>query len=330
MAKTKVADAIIPEVYLSYFRERDIYESKFFKSGVIALSPRFNALMAGGGQQFNLPYWNSIVGSYSSEVLSDSAALTVNKITAEKQIARRLERGFAFAANDLVGINAGSDPVKNMLAQVGDLWDKDREDTLIDVLNGVFADNLANDSGDLIYDIAAESIGDQSDNTKFSADAFIAATHLMGDRSNKFGAIAVHSAIHQRMKQLNLIDNIPTSAQDIGFGTYLGHSIIVEDNLPVVAGSVSGNKYVSYIFAPGTIAYGESYGELLLETNREILDGDDQFATRRIYCMHPEGFAWQEASVAGNSPTDAELADATNWDRVFEKKNIGIVKLVTN
>ena len=330
MAKMKIADAITPEVYLKYFRERSIYESNFFKSGVITVSPKFNSLVAGGGTQFNTPYWNSIVKGVASEVLSDSSALTLNKTTAEKQIARRLERGIAYGVNDLVEINAGDDPMLSILSELGDYWDSDREDVLLAILKGVFADNLANDSGDLIYDIAAEAIGDQSDDTKFSANAFLSAINLMGDKSRKFGAIAVHSAVHLRMQQLDLIDNVQTHAQDIGFGTYLGHTIIVEDNLPTIAGATSGTKYVSYIFAPGAIAYGESYGELLLETNREILDGDDQIASRRIMTMHPEGFAWQEASVAGNSPTNAELSDATNWDRVFEKKNIGIVRLVTN
>jgi hypothetical protein len=44
--------------------------------------------------------------------------------------------------------------------------------------------------------------------------------------------------------------------------------------------------------------------------------------------MHPRGFAWTESSVAGETPTPAEVQDGANWNRVFEKKNIRIVKIL--
>jgi hypothetical protein len=37
-----------------------------------------------------------------------------------------------------------------------------------------------------------------------------------------------------------------------------------------------------------------------------------------------------QASQAGIGATDAELAQAANWSRVYERKAVRLVKLVTN
>jgi hypothetical protein len=42
--------------------------------------------------------------------------------------------------------------------------------------------------------------------------------------------------------------------------------------------------------------------------------------------MHPQGFSWTENTVTGSiSPSDANLALAANWDRVFAAENAGFV-----
>lgn len=43
--------------------------------------------------------------------------------------------------------------------------------------------------------------------------------------------------------------------------------------------------------------------------------------------VHPLGFSWSDTAVAGESPTIAELADATNWTRSIERKAVPMVFL---
>ena len=43
--------------------------------------------------------------------------------------------------------------------------------------------------------------------------------------------------------------------------------------------------------------------------------------------VHPAGFKWADGSVAGVSPTIAELADAGNWSRVVERKAVPLAFL---
>ena len=46
---------------------------------------------------------------------------------------------------------------------------------------------------------------------------------------------------------------------------------------------------------------------------------------RRQWVMHPRGVKWLGGTQAGVTPTNAELATATNWTRVYDPKQIRIV-----
>ena len=62
-----------------------------------------------------------------------------------------------------------------------------------------------------------------------------------------------------------------------------------------------------------------------LETDRDILEGNDFLTTRRAFVLHPSGVSWV-GSAAGATPTLVELETGTNWNRVFESKAIPIVQ----
>ena len=66
------------------------------------------------------------------------------------------------------------------------------------------------------------------------------------------------------------------------------------------------------------------------EFARDALNGDTSMIMRRRYILHPSGVQFTSSSVAGKSPTDAELALAANWVRVYENKNVRIVAVTHN
>jgi len=51
---------------------------------------------------------------------------------------------------------------------------------------------------------------------------------------------------------------------------------------------------------------------------------------QRRYILHPRGVKFTSASVAADSPTNAELENQANWVRVFENKNVRIVAIDHN
>jgi hypothetical protein len=329
MANTVVSDVIVPEIYLQYLQEQTDKVSLLIRSGIVAQSPTFNSLVAGGGKTFNLPFWKPLTGS--SEAIQSGTTLTVNNITTAKEIAVRCIRGKAWGAEDIAGELAGDDPMAAIASKTAvDFWAPDMQATLIASLKGVFLDNVAADSSDLTNDVSIEDGNNAVAANLAGSDAVIDTISLLGDMASKITAIAMHSVVYYNLTKLNLIDFEPTNTQDIGWGTYLGNTVIVDDTLPKVAGGTSGFKYTSYLFASGSVAMGEAPNEVPVETDRTALTGVDVLVERRNFTLHPRGFAFISGSVANETPTNTELALAANWNRVYEQKNTGIVQMITN
>ena len=54
------------------------------------------------------------------------------------------------------------------------------------------------------------------------------------------------------------------------------------------------------------------------------------FISRFLYrplAVHPLGYRWLETAVVSESPTLTELADATNWLRVADRKHVPLAFL---
>ena len=58
------------------------------------------------------------------------------------------------------------------------------------------------------------------------------------------------------MRKLDLIDFIPESEGKAQIKVFQGRRVIVDDTLPVRAGTTSGLVYTSYLFGPGAFAKG--------------------------------------------------------------------------
>ena len=122
--------------------------------------------------------------------------------------------------------------------------------------------------------------------------------------------------------------------------TFQGRRVVVDDGLPVRAGATDGLVYTTYLFGPGAFAKGSArleekplqggFGTEGVELARVPLDSDTVLINRRRYILHPRGVKFTSASVAGDTPTNAELEAAANWVRVFENKNVRLVAITHN
>jgi hypothetical protein len=169
---------------------------------------------------------------------------------------------------------------------------------------------------------------------------FIDATQKLGDRADRLTAIAMHSATESALRKLDLIDFIPDSEGKTQIRIFQGRRVVVDDNLPVRAGTTDGFVYTSYLFGPGAFGKGSArldskplqggFGTEGVELARLPLDSDSVLINRRRYILHPRGVKFTSAAVAGDSPTNAELENAANWTRVYENKNVRIVAIDHN
>ncbi|GED17353.1 major capsid protein [Aneurinibacillus migulanus] len=314
-AKTKISDVIVPELFNPYVIDRTTEKSALFSSGIIATNPELDKLASAGGKILHMPQWNDLTGE--SQILSDTVPLETKKITTSQDMARLHMRGDAWSTNDLAGALAGSDPMKAIGDLVANYWARDMQRILIATLNGVFA---AASMGGNLHDISKET----GDAAKFTAKSFIDAQFKLGDAYESLTAIAVHSRVYAEMNKQDLIQFIQDSSGRL-IATYRGFHIIVDDGIPF---DNTNGIFTTYLFGAGAIGYAEGTPDVPTETDRDSLQGDNYLINRKHFVLHPRGVKWEEGSIAGESPTNAELADGTHWTRVWDNKKIRVVKFV--
>jgi hypothetical protein len=320
------SDIIIPEVFTPYVIEQTTQRDAFLASGVVQPMAELDA--SEGGDYINVPFWKANL-SGDFEVLSDSTSLSPSKITADKQVGVILHRGRAWEARDLAALAAGADPMAAIGAKVADYVANQRQKDLIKCLEGVFGSLTGSDSPaftDLRVDTAG--MGTLSPRTVAKVRA------KLGDQGDKLTAVAMHSAIYYDLVERKAIDYVATtdargttSTQSGGsiaaaFGevsvpTYMGLRVIVSDDL-----APTSTNYPVYFFTAGAIASGEQMA-MQTETDRDILAKSDAMSIDLHYCYHPVGAKWTVGTV---NPTQAQLATIGNWTKVYETKNIGIVR----
>jgi hypothetical protein len=335
MAKTAVADIIIPTEFEKYAIERTAELAAFGQCGIVETAMEFDEIASEGGREVKMPYWKDLTAT--RQLLSDSASLTVNKITSDQDIARIHNDAQVWSVNHLAKVISGDDPMQAIIDLVAGYWARTDEGLIVSSLKGMFA--AASMSGNLLA-IHSESIAGQSATTRLNGSTFVDACAKLGDRADRLTAVAMHSATEAALRKLDLIDFIPDSEGKAMLRTFQGRRVVVDDNLPTRAGSTDGTVYTTYLFGQGAFAKGSAkldsaplqggFGTEGVELARVPLDSDTVLINRRRYVLHPRGVKFNSAAVAADSPTNAELETASNWTRVYENKNVRIVAVTHN
>jgi len=336
MATTRLSDIIDVTIFRDLPQIEGPEKTRFFESGIITRNGLLDELANAPGKSIELPYWNDLDGStevnYSSDDPASSA--TPQKITQGEQTARKSFVNQGWQAADLASeLAMGGTAMEAVRARTDRYFARQWQRRLIAATNGVLADNVANYSGDMVIDVASESIAGQSATTRFNRDAFTEALYTAGDSAEIFTTIAVHSVVMAQMVKNNDIDFIPDSDGMATIPTYMGKRVIVDDGLTVTAGTTDGFKYNSVLFGPGAFGYGvgSPITPVAIDRNEEQGDGGgiETLWVRNTWLLHPFGFQ-QTGTPSGVSFTQAELALAAQWDRVLPRKNVPIAYLVTN
>lgn len=339
----RVSDIIVPEVFNGYARNITEQKSRIIQSGLMVRNPEIDTFLAGGGMTFHIPSFRDlddtadrVATDTSLPFASPDASLAAGearppnplKVGTFQEVGVRMNRNQSWASTTLAAVLSGADPMAAIADRVGAYWARRLQDTAVAVMRGVIADNTANDTGDYTHDISGTTFADGV--TNFSAEAFIDTTTLMGDSMGDLTAIMVHSVVYARMQKNNLIDFIPDSNGVVNIPTFLGRQVIVDDGMPR-----TGSVYDTWLFGAGVLQLGESSPKAP-ETEVQWLPGAGNGAgmevlwSRRQLCVHPTGHAYQGPTSAVGGPANADLDDATSWNRVYpERKQIKFARLVT-
>lgn len=320
MAVTQIANLVVKAEFAARVQALSTTKSALFQSGIIANDPAIAALAKAEGATFTLPYWNDISGDSAVGSDDPDTAITPANITQSYETAVKLFRAKAWSAMDITAsIGAGDDPLERIANLVASWWTRDQQTILINSLTGIFASGGAL-VGTHVHDVTGAS-------TALSADVILDGKQKLGDAADDLTAIAMHSAKYTALQKALLIDYIGAEG-DIRFPTFLGYRVIVDDSCPVSTGN-----YTTYLFGPGSVAYGEGAPKVPMAYTRNELAGNgtgqETLVNRREFILHPRGLRWTSSSMAGSSPTNAELATAANWAKAWADKSIKIVKILS-
>jgi hypothetical protein len=337
-------DVVIPEIFTPYLIEATTVRNSFLTSGVVTALDALNVDQ--GGDKVTIPNWKADL-SGDAERLTDSTSLTPGKITADKQVGVVLHRGRAWESRDLARLAAGSDPMGAIGAKVADYIANQQQKDLISSLQGVFGALGSANTGAAFAALTVDAAG--SGETNLGPRQIAAAEAILNEDADRLGAIVMHPLVYADLKERKAIDFVTAADARVTASTalaneivglnafggsvaaaytastqipfYMGMRVIRSKDVPV-DGSSPDKKFACYVMATGAVGTGQQ-AALRSEVDRDILAKSDAMSIDWHNVYHPLGARW----VGSVNPTGADLATASNWEKVFETENIGIVRI---
>ena len=336
MAAVQLADVIIPAVYETYTSVNNVETNAFVAGGIAVTNPLLNGFEDEGGILVQMPYWKDLDATVEPNYSTDDPTQVASpqKIQAGIMQARKANLNNAWSAADLVSELAGSDPMQRIKDRTDNYWLRNWQYRLLAVCSGILAANVAQNASDMVIDLHTEDGKNATNSNLFTRLAFTGAIFTSGDHADDYTAIAVHSVVYKRMIDNNDIAFIQPSQGEPAVPTFLGKRVIVDDMMPVRAGTTSGYVYTSILYAPGAIGYGEGNARIPVEVKREALQGNgggvEILVERKSWIMNPFGWTWTNTTLSAQSPTLANLRLPANWQRTLTRKLTPIAFLLTN
>lgn len=336
MALVRLSDLVFGQNYRKYSILASTNLNAFVQAGVVAVDPSIAAFMSDQGFLVNMPHWKRVANDEPNASSDNPADVAVpKKVATGAEIARKLMRNQGWSAADLTAAFVAEDPVQVIAGMVGGYWAGVNQTTVLRISQGILADNVANDGGDMVKDVSNDSASAITDAELFSADAMLDAEQTMGDAKGSLAAIGVHSVIHNRMrKQGALLDHYDPETGKLAFQTFNGKRVVVDDGMPVTQGT-NRKIYTSILFGEGAFRQGFGTPKTPSAVSRSEDQGNGEGVEtlwdRRHEVIHPTGFAVAGTQVSSAAtPSYADLSTASNWDRVFDRKQVPLAFLKTN
>jgi len=323
MAEVKLANAIEPTVMNDYFLLPSADQTKFSLSGIVANA---GADVFSKNRVITTPYWNDLISTGNdAENVTDSNATTIDNITSGTMDSVRLIKKKAWGANALVAALAGDDPMARIGSRVGNWWAREHQKfqvaTLVGALGAAAATNVVNTTG-----------------VAFSLNSFLDSTNLMGEYVDTLTIVLMHPDVYNALKKANAITFVQQSV-DVSFETYQGMRVVKSSDMPtgttIVGGAVG--DYLTLALAPGFLATvrNTSPSVIPVETfrNPAVGGGSDVLYTRQDWTIVPRGVSWTGGVFGampanGETPAIADLANAGNWNKVFDARQLQITGYV--
>lgn len=317
---------IQPEQFTKYIQEKSIKRSALFQSGAVVTSDLIQAKANAGGLAVHIPTWRDLADTDPNLSTDDiSVMATPNEVTAVLMKTRIANLNNGWSSVDLANELSGVDASQHIQQRVGDYWTRVFNKRLVASLEGIQADSVANHGGDMLIDKSAEA---------FSYDHLIDAALTMSENLDQMKMLVVHPNVFGRINKTAKgngeikLEYRRIEDLDLSIPVYGGMALLIDSTLTVDNSDPENPIYTSVMLGSGAFASAMGTPMNALEIDRQAPAGNGGGAevvwSRVSPIIHPLGFDWTDTAVAGQSPTLAELANAANWTRQFERENIPV------
>jgi hypothetical protein len=322
--------------------------TELLKSRAIRPRPELAASMRDqvGGNYLSTPLKGLISGT--TPINYDG----VNNITAgstETYLHSRIVvgRAAAWSELDFSYDMTGENFMENIAEQVNDYWNEIDQDTIVSILKGIFsmtgAANLKFVNGHT-HDITAITNKEGELGLMDATSLNTAIQKASGDQKGKFSLVVMHSAVATHLENLQILtyrkyNDADGMQREVSIADLNGRLVLVDDSMPVDT-SGSAPTYTTYVLGDGAIEYTDCGAKVPYEMDRNPATngGQDLLYSRQRKCWAPFGISFTKASMASNSPTNAELETGANWELVksagsttkyIDHKTIPIARIIS-
>lgn len=322
--------------------------TELLKSRAIRPRPELAASMRDqvGGNYLSTPLKGLISGT--TPINYDG----VNNITAgstETYLHSRIVvgRAAAWSELDFSYDMTGENFMENIAEQVNDYWNEIDQDTIVSILKGIFSmtgtANLKFVNGHT-HDITAITNKEGELGLMDATSLNTAIQKASGDQKGKFSLVVMHSAVATHLENIQILtyrkyNDAEGMQREVAIADLNGRLVLVDDSMPVDT-SGTNPTYTTYVLGDGAIEYTDCGAKVPYEMDRNPATngGQDLLYSRQRKCWAPFGISFTKASMASNSPTNAELETGANWELVksagsttkyIDHKTIPIARIIS-
>lgn len=334
MTATSVANLYVPSVYNNLITNKSIRNLALVQSNAVINTPNFNAI-ANQGVIGTIRFWNGLAMTEPNLSTDSAADVAVGlNVTQGSGAYRKMFLNQGWATANLTE-NISDEPVLDFIkTQTDEYWQYQFQAKVIASLQGVLADNIANDSSDMLVDVSATNAA----KVGMSKDLILAGAMTMGDQFPRMKAIIVHPVVYQSIAK-DIINVQQNFGADVGqrnsfiVETYMGLRVIVSDQLPVTAqaggsGSDAATKYLSILCGEGAVLWGNGNPRkpsgLEIREDQGNGEGVETLFERKQWIIQPNGYEFTSNTLTGSGlaaqATNAQLKLAVNWNRIVVER----------
>ena len=320
-AFTSLSDIVKSEAFGTYVNKDSIENNPLFQAGLVEADPDFAAAIARNGgkthQTVQVPNMGDLAGD--AQDLVDGVKIESQALSTDSEQLPAIGKAQSFAFYDSSSDLTGADPARRIATRFGAYWSRQNKRFTFQALAGALG---ASGMDDNILDVSGEV------NPVLSNDYIQAAFQLLGDNKDILTTILCHSAVSLRLKNIGTSEYVQNQKDgEMRIPAYQGKRILEDDFLAPTAQGV----YPVFILGPGALVMNALPCENEYEPEREASYSRTKVISRKRYVIGPRGFHYtvpSDRAVAANGATAAELQTAGNWRRVWNAKEIPIVKLL--